>query len=146
MYELDLWKSDTSRVAGRERWTLDNTWFSADIVVEPHTMQGYPWSAQCVRKDTGAVQTLSGFGTTRRHAQEVAHHRITQYLRGIVDGVKDYERRKRIYDDLSVRAGVALAVSETVEQVRRRQEQRSALPVPTGVRADKMITFAQERG
>lgn len=142
---MDLWKSDATRVAGRERWTLDNSWFVAEIVVEAHTMQGYPWTAQCLRRDTGAVTTLKGFGSTRRHAQEVAHHKVTMALRDIVDGVRDYERRKRIYEDLSVRAGVPLAVSETVDQVRRRQEQRST-PTPTGVRADKMLTFSQERG
>jgi hypothetical protein len=144
MYEMDLWKSDATRVAGRERWSLDNSWFVAEIVVEAHTMQGYPWSASCTRKDINLTRVFKGFATTRRNAQEQAHFKATQNMRDVVEGLKDYERRKRIYEDLSVRAGVPLAVSETVEQVRRRQDRTQAL-VPTGVGPDKMLTFAQER-
>lgn len=131
--EKDLFHGETFRVAGRETTPFSNTWLKALLHVEPHDhgRRGYPWSVEVKHLDDGVAYDFKGLAETRTAAKAQAVFALTKHVNDAVEADKDHRRRRAIYNELSVRAGVPLAEEETPEQARKRHAQRwSTLPTP----------------
>lgn len=145
--EKDLFHGETFRVAGRETTPFSNTWLKAHLHVDPHDhdRRGYPWRVEVRHSDETFVREFDGLASTRTAAKAQAIFTLTKHVNDTIEASKDYQRRKAIYNALSVRDGVPLAEEETPEQARKRHAQRSTLPMPQVDRMGTLSFKVQER-
>ncbi len=102
------------RVAGVQRGRLHNEWFDCPFSIEPATtptrghQRGFAWSAEFVATDAPERRTFAGVADTRALAYAAVIDTLTKYMSAVATERKKYMERMKVYNEISIAAGVSL--------------------------------------